>query len=191
MIHKLAFVVSVSLAIGGFALVPRATAQESSHPPAPSQTSPPLAPQPPASSSSKQKPAKVWTNDNVADAGGAISVVGSSNSASNAKGGAKNAPKPASTSSVDPRVVASLRDQLQRLQAQLNIVTRQYSDLKAQSKGEAKSAGGLQANTFNYDSSSVEEQLKRLQEKKKRLEDSIDQLLDAARKAGIEPGALR
>jgi len=30
-----------------------------------------------------------------------------------------------------------------------------------------------------------------LQEKKKRLEDAIDQLLDAARKAGIEPGDLR
>jgi ferritin len=42
-----------------------------------------------------------------------------------------------------------------------------------------------------YDSSSVEEQLQHLQEKKKRIQSTIDELLDAARKAGIEPGDLR
>jgi hypothetical protein len=144
-----------------------------------------------STSSTKPKPKKTWTNDNVSDASGTISVVGSANSASPGDKGPKASPKPATTESIDPKVIASLRDQLHRLQAQLNIVNKQYSDLKAQSKGEAKSAGGLQANTFNYDSSSVDEQLRHLQEKKKRLEDAIDQLLDAARKAGIEPGELR
>ena len=144
-----------------------------------------------STSSSKPKSKKTWTNDNVSDATGAISVVGSANSASPGGKGPKASPKTGSSESLDPRVVASLRDQLHRLQTQLVIVNKQYSDLKAQSKGEAKSAGGLQANTFNYDSSSVEEQLRRLQEKKKRLEEAIDQLLDAARKAGIEPGELR
>ncbi len=169
--------------------------QESSQSPSQTQSSAPAASAtPPASSSSsKPKSKKVWTNENVSDANGTISVVGSANSGSAGGRGLKTSPKPAAaaTSTVDPKVVASLRDQLHRLQAQLNIVERQYSDLKAQSKGESKSAGGLQANTFNYDSSSVEEQLKHLQEKKKRLEDTIDQLLDAARKAGIEPGDLR
>ncbi|HXT76193.1 MAG TPA: hypothetical protein VN780_07855 [Candidatus Eisenbacteria bacterium] len=150
------------------------------------------APSSSSTSSTKPKPKKTWTNDNVSDASGTISVVGSANSATPSGKGSKVSPKPAATiESIDPKVVASLRDQLHRLQGQLNIVNKQYSDLKAQSKGEAKSAGGLQANTFNYDSSSVEEQLRRLQEKKKRLEDAIDQLLDAARKAGIEPGDLR
>jgi hypothetical protein len=139
----------------------------------------------------KPKSKKVWTNENVSDASGTISVVGSANSGSAGGLGPKTSPKPTAAGSVDPKVVASLRDQLHRLQAQLNIVERQYSELKAQSKGDSKSAGGLQANTFNYDSSSVEEQLRHLQEKKKRLEDAIDQLLDAARKAGIEPGDLR
>jgi len=148
----------------------------------------------PASSSStpnpaKPKPKKVWTNDNVPEAGPGVSVVGS-----NFPGSSKTSPKPAhaaSKSSVDPRIVASLRDQLNRLQGQLSIVDRMYSDLKAQSKGESKNAGGLQQNTAVYDSSSVAEQLQHLQEKKKRIQASIDELLDAARKAGIEPGDLR
>lgn len=156
---------------------------------APTATS---APTSSSTSSTKPKPKKTWTNDNVSDATGVISVVGSANNANPSGKGSRVSPKSgATTESIDPKVVAGLRDQLHRLQAQLNLVNKQYSDLKAQSKGEAKSAGGLQANTFNYDSSSVEEQLRRLQEKKKRLEDAIDQLLDAARKAGIEPGDLR
>jgi hypothetical protein len=158
--------------------------------PAPAPATP--VPSSSSTSSTKPKPKKTWTNDNVSDASGTISVVGSANSTTPSGKGSKVSPKPAATTeSIDPKVVASLRDQLHRLQAQLNIVNKQYSDLKEQSKGEAKSAGGLQANTFNYDSSSVEEQLRRLQEKRKRLEDAIDQLLDAARKAGIEPGDLR
>jgi hypothetical protein len=160
----------------------------------PATTSAPTPTSPPSSSSptpnpTKPKPKKVWTNDNVPEAGPGISIVGS-----NSSGNSKTQPKathPATKGSIDPRIVASLRDQLNRLQGQLSIVDRLYSDLKAQSKGESRNAGGLQQNTAVYDSSSVEEQLQHLQEKKKRIQASIDELLDAARKAGIEPGDLR
>lgn len=179
-----AFVGSVFAAIAG-------AQQASSSTPSQASTPATSTSQPPEASSTKPKSKKVWTNDNVSDASGTISVVGSPNRGSNGGHTAKSSSQPAPTGSIDPRVVASLRDQLQRLQAQLNVVDRQYSDLKAQSKGESKNAGGLQANTFNYDSSSVDEQLKHLQAKKKRIEDTIDQLMDAARKAGIEPGNLR
>jgi len=158
--------------------------------PAPTATATPL-PSSSSTSSNKPKSKKTWTNDNVSEVNGTISVVGSANSAGAGAKGPKASPKAATSASIDPKVVASLRDQLHRLEAQRNIIEKQYSDLKAQSKGESKSAGGLQANTFNYDSSSVEEQLRHLQEKKKRIEDTIDQLLDAARRAGIEPGDLR
>ena len=143
----------------------------------------------PAPNPPKPKPKKVWTNDNVPEASTGVSVVGS-----NSPGSSKTSQKPAhaaSKSSIDPRIIASLRDQLNRLEGQLSIVDRMYSDLKAQSKGESKNAGGLQQNTSVYDSSSVAEQLQHLQEKKKRIQGSIDELLDAARKAGIEPGDLR
>lgn len=138
--------------------------------------------------STKPKPKKVWTNDNVPNSGEGVSVVGTPGS-----GGSKSQPRnsAATSASIDSKVVASLREQLRRLEAQLAVVEKQYSDLKAQSKGESKSAGGLQQNTYMYDSSSVAEQLQRLQEKKKRIQSTIDELLDAARKAGIEPGDLR
>jgi hypothetical protein len=148
----------------------------------------------PTSNTPKPKTKKVWTNDNVPESGSGISVVGSGHSGTNGSGGSGSKAQPkgaANSGSIDPRVIASLRDQLHRLTAQLNIVERMYSDLKAQSKGESKSSGGLQQNTYAYDSSSVEEQLQHLQEKKKRIETSIDELMEAARKAGIEPGDLR
>jgi hypothetical protein len=163
--------------------------QESAKPSAETQS--PL-PTPPASTtnSTKPKPKKVWTNENVPNSGEGVSVVGSGSSGN---GGSKTQPRGAAATngSIDPKVIASLREQLRRLQAQLAVVERQYSDLKAQSKGDSKSAGGLRQNTYTYDSSSVEEQLQHLQEKKKRIEATIDELLDAARKAGIEPGDLR
>jgi hypothetical protein len=154
----------------------------------------------PGAKPAKPRPKKVWTNDNVSDVGGTISVVGSP---SNGTGGSaaarssgnnlKGQPKPtnATKASIDPKVVAQLRDQLQRLQSQLAIVERQLSDLKGASKGDSKNTGGVRQDTWSYDSSSVEEQIQHLQEKKKRIEATIDELFDAARKAGIEPGDLR
>jgi hypothetical protein len=143
--------------------------------------------------SAKSKAKKEWTNDNLPNSGEGISVVGSASSGRTGGSSSKSQPKgsPVPRDSIDPKVVASLRDQLRRLEAQLAVVEKQYSDLKAQSKGDSKSAGGLQQNTYMYDSSSVEEQLQHLQEKKKRIQSTIDELLDAARKAGIEPGDLR
>jgi len=44
---------------------------------------------------------------------------------------------------------------------------------------------------WQYNSSSVEEQIRHLQEKKANLQAAIDDLLDAARRIGIEPGQLR
>ena len=154
---------------------------------------------PPPKPANKPKPKKVWTNDNVGDVGGSISVVGSPPNRTGGSGGGaasgnayKGQPKAGSTkAAVDPKVVAQLRDQLQRMQSQLTIVDRQLSDLKSASKGDAKNTGGMRQDTWSYDSSSVEEQIQHLQEKKKRIEAAIDELFEAARKAGIEPGALR
>ena len=137
----------------------------------------------------KPKPKKVWTNDNLGDANGTISVVGDPNKAQ-----AKPQSKPAANSnagqSVSPQVLAKLRDELQKLQAQLTIIDQQLSDLKNLSKGEAKSSAGVKPN-LAYDSSSVDEQIRRLQEKKAKIQGAMDDPYDAARAAGIEPGQLR
>ena len=141
------------------------------------------------SNTAKPKPKKVWTNDNLGDANGTISVVGDPNKAQ-----AKPQSKPAASSnadkSVSPQVLAKLRDELQKLQARLTVIDQQLSDLKDLSKGEARSSGGVKPN-LAYDSSSVDEQIRHLQERKAKIQGAMDELYDAARAAGIEPGQLR
>jgi hypothetical protein len=153
----------------------------------PTASSPrPQEPPAPAQNSTKPKPKKVWTNENLSESGGTISVVGDTRNAS--KTPSKSAPV---DKSIDPRILANLRQQLQKLQAQLAAVDQQLSNLKDFGKGEAKNAGGLQPNTWQYNSSSVDEQIRNLQGTKSKIQASIDTLFDAARKSGIEPGQLR
>ena len=149
------------------------------------QNSAPAAPQATAADAPKPKRKKVWTNENLADAGGTISVVGNPQSTS------KLEPKRTANKSVDPKFVASLRDQLQKLESQLAVVDQQLSDLKDLNKGESKRTGGVRQDTWHYDSSSVEEQIRRLQDMKTKIQASIEAILDEARKRDIDPGQLR
>jgi hypothetical protein len=171
--------------------VPGAFAQ-SQDPPAPAsqvQNPPAAAAQTRSSNATKPKPKKVWTNENLGDAGGTISVVGSAKTASAAKPDSK--PRPTADNSIDPRLIARLREQLQRLQAQLAVIDQQIANLKGLSKGDSKNAGGLNQNTWGYNSSPIEEQIRQLQAKKTKVQAAIDEIIDGARANGIEPGQLR
>src|SRR4029077_14698702 len=130
-----------------------------------------------------KKTKKVWTNDNLGDvSGSAISQVGD---ASNSSPGKNAGAKPASS-----QVVAALRKQLATLQAQLAGVEKQIADLKSFSKGEVPGANGLQMHK-RYTTEPVEDQVRKLEEKRKSLAAQVDAVFDAARKRGIEPGQLR
>ena len=148
-----------------------------------SSSAPPLRAQDPAKPIAKKK--KVWTNENLDDARGAISVVGEARSVP------ETLSEPMSDEPVDPKLIANLRQQLLRLQAQLAQVDKQLVNLKDFSKGESRSSSGLQRNTWQYNSSSVDEQLRNLQANKNKIQAAIDSVLDVARKRGIEPGQLR
>jgi hypothetical protein len=147
-------------------------------------SSPPPAPvQNPAPPTEPKKPAKVWTNDNLSDANGVISVVGTSKSASKTK---SNPAKPA-----DSQYVASVRKQLEKLNSQMVDTDRQISDLTNFSKGESgASSSGIKLGK-GYNREPIDVQIHTLQEKKKDLQSKIDVLLDDARKKGVEPGQLR
>ena len=142
----------------------------------------------------KPKPRKVWTDENLDEAGGTISVVGEPRSPSKTETvqshQAKSAAKP-SDGAVDAKTLAALRQQLQKLESDLAVVDRQLAQLKGFSKGDSKNAGGLQSDTWQYNSSSVDEQLRQLQQKKSQIQAVIDNLLDTARASGVEPGQLR
>jgi hypothetical protein len=166
-----------------------AESQDPATPSSQTQTPAPAATQAPAANATKPKPKKVWTNENLGDASGTISVVGSGKTASASQPDAKS--KTAANNSIDPRLVARLREQLQRLQAQLTVIDQQIAQLKGLSKGDSKNAGGLNQNTWGYNSSPIEEQIRQLQAKKAKVQAAIDQIFDGARANGVEPGQLR
>jgi hypothetical protein len=142
-------------------------------PPARSQDSPPPA--------DAKKPKKVWTNENLSGAIGAVSVVGD----------AKNKPKPASSKPANAPYVASVRKQLDKLQGQIADIDKQLVDLKNFSAGEpSTSASGIKLNK-SYQREPIEVQMRALQDQKKDLESKIDELLDEARKRGVESSQLR
>jgi hypothetical protein len=127
------------------------------------------------------KPKKVWTNENLSDASGAISVVGEP----------KSKPKTASTKPADAQYIATTRKHLEKLQSQMVDADKQITDLTNFSKGEpSTNASGIKLNK-SYNREPIEVQIRVLQEKKKDLQAQIDTLLDEARKKGVEPGQLR
>jgi len=141
-------------------------------------------PAPPPSEEPK-KTKKVWTNDNMGDVNAsAISLVGDAKKTSPAKSTAPT-PTPAS-----PQVVAAFRKQLTALQAQSAGIDKQIAELKSFSKGETPGAIGMQLHK-GYSTESVDDQVRKLEEKKKSLVAQMDAVYDAARKRGVEPGQLR
>jgi hypothetical protein len=137
----------------------------------------------PAPPPETKKQKKVWTEDNLSDAHGTISVVGDS------KGGSKL--KPGSGKPADAQYVASVRKQLDKYKEQIADIDKQLVDLKNFSSGEPSTgASGIRLNK-SYDREPIEVQIRALQEKKKDLQAKSDALLDEARKRGVEPGQLR
>lgn len=126
---------------------------------------------------------KVWTNENLTEvSGSAISQIGE---AKNSSSGKSSTGKPASS-----QVVANVRKQLAILQAQLRDIDKQIADLKNFSKGEASGANGMQLHR-SYTMEPVQDQVLKLEEKRKIVAAQMDTVFDAARKRGIEPGQLR
>jgi hypothetical protein len=157
--------------------------------PAPAQDPASTASPAPAQGSTKPAPKKtkrVWTNENLGDANGTISVVGDPQKPSTSKTPAKSAPD----QPTDPRLIANLRQQALGLQAQLDGVDKELADLKNFSKGDSTGSGGLKTN-MNYSSASVEDQIRSLTQKRSKIQGALDAVFDAARAKGIEPGQLR
>jgi hypothetical protein len=125
---------------------------------------------------------KIWTNENLADANGPVSVVGDPK---NPGKGIPGSDKPA-----DPQYVANARKQLEKLQADLADANKQLLALKNFTAGEPSTSAGKQLNK-GYNRTPVDQQIVALEEKKKQTQAKIDVLLDGARKKGVEPGQLR
>jgi hypothetical protein len=169
---------SLSLAILMTLLAAGSAAAQSPNTGSPTPAPPPKDSTSPADAT---KPKKVWTNENLSDANGTVSVVGD----------AKSKTKSSSSKPADAQYIASTRRQLGKLQSQIADADKQIVDLTNFSKGEPSTgAGGIKLNK-GYNREPIEVQIRTLQEKKKDLQAQIDALLDEARKKGVEPGQLR
>jgi len=179
-----------SLALAGILFFSYCTSSVASpaHSPAPATQqapnatpAPPQAPAPaPATPATPAKPKKLWTNENLSDANGPISVVGDPKHPAKGKTG-----QPA-----DPQYVANTRKQLEKLQSELDDTDKQLAALKNFASGEPSPSAGKQLNK-GYNLTPVDQQIQSLEEKKKETQSKIDALLDEARKKGVEPGQLR
>jgi len=133
----------------------------------------------PASNPAPSAPKKVWTNENLSDANGKISVVGN-----------KGNQKYPMTKPADAATVEKIRKELKKLQGQLDDIKKQLATYKEFLEGEPVSGSGYQVDK-GYGRIPVEQQVIMLEKKKKDLEAQIDEQLDEARKKGIDPGQLR
>jgi hypothetical protein len=149
--------------------------------PAPPEQSQPSSATASASTAKSPTANKVWTNDNLTQARGSISVVGDKR---NQKPEGSQ-PKPA-----DPGAVARIRQDLQKLQSQLDDLNKKLISFKDFQQGETVTTG-TDENSTAYTRTPVNQQISALEQKKKKLEAQIDALEDEARKKGILPGQLR
>lgn len=76
------------------------------------------------------------------------------------------------------------------MQTQISDVDKEIVRLDRFKKGESPGCAGMQLHK-GYNLAPIDEQVQKLQVKRKQLEERLNTLLDDARKRGIEPGQLR
>jgi hypothetical protein len=144
---------------------------------APQQTAVPTAANP---DKPKEKPKKIWTNEEMPSAGG-ISVVGNS---------AKPSSKKTTNVSANEKQVTALRERLRQLNNEMGDTDKKISELRNFRAENTSPSGGINMN-HRYSNTPMEDQIKNLEDKKKQIQAQIEAVEDQARKNGIEPGQLR
>jgi hypothetical protein len=134
----------------------------------------------------KTKPKRVWTNEEIAGVGGdgAISIVGK------AGGGDSTPSSNNSQKNARYKQATPYRDRLRQLNNQLETIDKKIYELQNFKADNSSPSGGINMHQ-RYDMTPVEEQVKELEEKKKKIKAQIDAVEDLARKNGFEAGQLR
>lgn len=151
-------------------------AKGSQDPATPRASPSPQVPGPNAPQAPKTK--KVWTNEDVRSAG-SVSVVGDQRNQNYTM-----------TKHADAATIQKYKSNLQKLEAQLLDVNKQLKAFQDFAEGKPVSEGGQSIN-HGYSRVPVNQQTQKLLDKKKQLEQQIDDLYESARKNGIESGELK
>ena len=145
----------------------------------------------------KKKPKKVWTNDEIGSVGGTVSVVGestaSSSTGSSSSGQNKKKPEPDANAPADDarqRLIDNYRKQIAEIHSEMDSTDDRIAQLKNFKAQNTDPSGGINP-TQGYNMVPLEDQVKQLEEKKKKLDSKISDIELEAEKNGIEPGDLR
>jgi hypothetical protein len=142
---------------------------------------------PASTTTEKKKPKKVWTNDEIGSVKGGISVVGDESAPSS------SAPQKQPASNSDQarkQQIDSYRERIQSYQAQIDALDQRIAQLKSFKADNTAPSGGIDLHQ-SYDMVPTEDQVKQLEEEKKKLQAKLDDTEAEARKNGVEPGELR
>ena len=138
---------------------------------------------PPAGKTEKTK--KVWTNEEVGDLQGPVSVVGTKRSSEGPTQWSPNGGADSPRGKIQ-RYRAAIADLRKKIDAADQRIA-QYKNFKAD---DSSPNGGINPHK-GYSMVPLDEQVKQLEEKKKQMLASIEELENQAKKEGIEPGELR
>jgi hypothetical protein len=132
----------------------------------------------PSTATPSEKPKKVWTNDDVKSAG-SVSVIGDSRNQ-----------KYTMSRPADAATVAKYKTSLHKLQTQLDDVNKKLQGFQDFTEGKPSPDSGRDV-SHGYSRTPVDQQIAKLQDKKKDLQQQMDDLYEAARKDGVESGQLK
>ena len=157
-----------------------------------SSKAPPAAKTPSAAEEKKPadgtKPKKIWTKDEVGSLKGDVSVVGANRPAEGQTQSTQNG----TGSAADPRrgKILRYRASISELRKKIDAGDQRIAQLKNFKADDSSPSGGINPNR-GYNMIPLDEQVRQLEEKKKQLLASIEDLENQAKKEGIEPGELR
>ena len=134
-----------------------------------------------SANTSDKRAKRVWTEDDMLKLGNGVSVVGDRNS------GPKTPPS-ANTASKNS-TAAYYKEQLAKLQTQVDDTDRKLAELQ-HFNGDNSSGTAVHMNQ-RFSRTSIADQIKQLEDKKKQISTQMQNIFDQARRSGIEPGALR
>ncbi|HEV2102648.1 MAG TPA: hypothetical protein VGR58_07695 [Candidatus Acidoferrum sp.] len=159
--------------------------QQGTQPPANQPAAPAASGQTPPAASKPEKTKKVWTNDEVGDLQGPVSVVGTKQAAERT-----SASSPGGAVDARRGKILRYRAAIAALRKKIDAADRQIAQYKNFKADDGSPNGGINPHK-GYSMMPLDEQVKQLEEKKKQMLAQIEDLENQAKKEGIEPGELR
>jgi hypothetical protein len=139
----------------------------------------------------KKKTKKVWTNDELKSVKTGVSVVGDANKGTTAQHShARKDDEENDNPSPHQQQVEEYRSQIRELRDRIEAVNKRITQLKDFKAENTSASGGIDLHQ-KYNMEPVADQVKQLEDAKKKLQAQIEDIENEARKSGIEPGELR